>query len=160
MEIACMNLLTEAGLREVNVHPSAQYLLMDAQHRANARALYGRISPLAVLWSMLRWERKAPIVAIERCGVDLTELMKIVDEILGECNISVFGPTQDFAALWELVQAARQEADRRGEEQVCAHHLLLALLGSGAHDVIRVMNAARVSLEQIEAQWNLLISGR
>jgi hypothetical protein len=117
MHILCHNVQSKACLSDRRMGCEAMYMVLDAQERASARGLFGRISPLILLWTMLRWERKAPITLLERCGVDVTAITALVDDALSQAKDGMFVPVLDFTPLAELVHEAQNHATRRGENK-------------------------------------------
>jgi hypothetical protein len=101
--------------------------------------------PMLALWSILRWERKVGLVALERIGVEVDALAHDVDRTLGAACAEfrrVNGPPRlqtlpsgqqgivvDFRApLAPLLDAAEHEALGLGHTWVGSEHLLLAII--------------------------------
>jgi len=99
--------------------------------------------PMLLLWSILRWERKVGLVALERMGVEVDTLARDVDRALsaacGEVRQHAVPPRRqvlpsgqivvvaDFnAPVKPLLAAAEHEALGLGHRWVGSEHLLLA----------------------------------
>jgi ATP-dependent Clp protease ATP-binding subunit ClpA len=84
-----------------------------------------------LLWTILRWERKIGLVAVEQAGIDLHALEKAVDGALRDLARERPGRGIDDAgveALRGLVDEANQEAAALQHDWIGSEHLLLALL--------------------------------
>jgi hypothetical protein len=101
---------------------------------------------MLALWSLLLWERKVRRVALERSGVDPSNLARALDQLLDERSFEnpvahdpgrqlwlvKTGETYwgwDFEGLLEpLVREAEHEALELAHNYVGAEHLLLAIV--------------------------------
>ena len=97
------------------------------------------------LWSLLRWERKLGLAALETMGADVPALTSDLDALLRQKNMEnpvakgpeglVFAktglpvPVVDEQALLEpLVDQAERESRAMGDKWVGSEHLLLAII--------------------------------
>jgi ATP-dependent Clp protease ATP-binding subunit ClpA len=129
----------------------AQRILKQIPSRASDRGLHVVDEPCIVmmaLWSLLQWERKVGLVALEQLGVDSFDLARAVDRLLDEKKQEypvVYDQQQqqgvlaktgepyqrwDFNLLVEpLLQRAEHEAQSLGHSYVGSEHVLLAIVG-------------------------------
>jgi hypothetical protein len=129
---------------------SAVDLLDQIPRRASERGLHvvdGASIVMLALWSVLLWERKVGLVALEQSGVNRFDLARGVDSLLEEKGLEhpVVGDRQqgvlvmaktrqpyegwDLATLLEpLFGAAENEAKQLGNDYIGSEHLVLAIL--------------------------------
>lgn len=128
---------------------SAIHIVEQIGSRAADRSMSSEFTeqtvPMLVLWSLLRWERKVGLVALERLGVEPDALARDVDRGLSEAcaeHRRHAGPPQfltlpggrhgivvDFETPLEpLLEAAEGEAHDLGHNWVGSEHLLLAVV--------------------------------
>jgi ATP-dependent Clp protease ATP-binding subunit ClpA len=133
-----------------HITDSAQCILEQIPGRASDRGLHlpdrSSIVTLA-LWSLLLWERKVGLVALEHMGGDRFDLARAVDRLLVEkarehpvaydshsqqaVLVKTGEPYKgwDFHALLEpLLEQAEHEALEMGHNYVGSEHLLLAIV--------------------------------
>jgi hypothetical protein len=97
---------------------------------------------MLLLWTLIRWERRFPLTALEEMGVDILALTRDVDQLLENEKIQKSGENNFSPATWpndpnplvllrELtnrwLQRAEDEARNLGHAFLGAEHLLLAL---------------------------------
>jgi len=146
-------------------------MVEQAAHRARDRGLhYVDAASYAVLllWTLIRWERKVGLVALERMGVDLERLARELDGILSrkadENPIVINGHTGDIvnertgdivykranrgfigadydAISQPLLGHAKQKAREMGHDYVGSEHLLLAIVEVADPELNRVLDS-------------------
>ena len=128
---------------------SAIHIIEQLPPRATDRRMPNEFNEqtanLLTLWSILRWERKVGLVALERMGVDVDSLAKSVDRVLANACADIrqhAGPPEyqtlpsgqraivvDFdTPLEPLLTTAEAEALGMDHEYVGTEHLLLATI--------------------------------
>jgi ATP-dependent Clp protease ATP-binding subunit ClpA len=131
-EINCAELEDEY-LSDNHFADDARAIINGVLTRSAARALFGEIPSVLLLWSLLRWERKLGIAILEKCGVVRSHLEADVDDVLNKHELPIPVTTVDFQKIAELVISARDVSRSRRAEYVGSEHLLLALITS--HEV-------------------------
>lgn len=114
---------------------TAQHILEQLPSRAGERGLL-TVDDVSIvtltLWSLLCWERKVGVSALERMRVDRFGLARDVDRLLIEARGEQKGKpheVRDFGSLTEpLLQQAQHEAEELGHTWVGSEHLLLAIV--------------------------------
>jgi ATP-dependent Clp protease ATP-binding subunit ClpA len=151
---------------------SAQHILAQIPSRAHDRGLLAVDSEciaMLALWSILLWERKVGLVAIEQSGVDRFDLIRGLDRLLAqkssenplaydkERDILVFVKTQlphdgwDFDQLLEpLLRQAEREAKELRHDYVGSEHLVLGIVHVAHPDLSAVLQQHGVSYEHIK----------
>jgi ATP-dependent Clp protease ATP-binding subunit ClpA len=151
---------------------SAQHILAQIPSRAHDRGLLAVDSEciaILALWSLLLWEHKVGLVAIERSGVDRFDLIRGLDRLLvekssenpvaydKERNAFVFVKTQlaydgwDFDDLLEpLLRQAEHEAKELGHEYVGSEHLVLAILQVAEPVLSAILRQHGVRYDQVK----------
>ena len=148
----------------------AVYVVEQLWPRAADRSMSAEVTeqtvPMLVLWSVLRWERKVGLVALERMGVDVDALARDVDRALDEACAEfrrMNGPPRvqtlpsgqrgivlDFRApLTPLLDAAEHEALGLGHTWVGSEHLLLASIRIGGARLREVLDRHRVGYDGV-----------
>src|SRR5262249_12847121 len=129
---------------------SAQRILKQIPSRASDRGLHvvdGVSIVMLALWSVLLWERKVGLIALERSGADRFDLVRGLERLLEEkaAEHPVAYDTQrgvlvlvktgllydgsDFEALLDpLLRQAEHEANELGHNYVGSEHLVLAIV--------------------------------
>ncbi len=106
---------------------TASLLLEQTVQRALERNIAHEVPVLLLVWTVLRWERKLAIVAIERAGVSAQELTVRIDEILSSDFHGCDDPeTLDFSRISSISRAALELAEASGCGYVASEHLLQA----------------------------------
>lgn len=135
---------------ERRITDSAQRILRHVRDRAGDRGLHvvdESSLPMMVLWSILLWERKVGLVALERTGVSRFELVRDLDELLDakatenpvvfdrHQNILLYAKTREPYKLWDfhailepLLKQAEREAADMGHGYLGSEHLMLAVI--------------------------------
>jgi ATP-dependent Clp protease ATP-binding subunit ClpA len=142
------------------VTDSAQRILAQIPTRAIDRGLASRVPDdaaivMLLLWSVLNWERKIGLVALEEAGVERFDLVRALDRLLAEkaaelpeafdLDQAVDGEHQGIRIvvpksgqpdvsrgsedlLEPLLQQAEHEAKELGHNYVGSEHLVLAIV--------------------------------
>jgi ATP-dependent Clp protease ATP-binding subunit ClpA len=156
---------------------SAQHITQQMWARASDRGMSVEIEineqtvPMLALWSLLHWERKVGLVALERMGVALDALARDVDRVLiAACDEArhvipkALPPGQkvilvDFQSPSQLLAAAEREAAKLGHEYVGSEHLLLATIAQACSRLRAVLEKHAVTHDRTrEAILGLLRS--
>ncbi len=140
--------LYDPALSERHVADSAQKILLLTRARSGDRGLHV-VDPdsfvMLALWSLVRWERKVGLLALERMAVDLDNLTRdlnhLLDQKATEDPVSALGGSlvlkstrqpyegwEFHAVLEPLLAQAEHEAHALGHKYVGSEHLLLAML--------------------------------
>jgi len=126
---------------------SAQLIVQQLVDRAGDRGLFhvddASVVPLA-LWTLIRWERKVGLVALETMGVDLHSLADKLDALLTRLadehpvvfkdGVAVYAKTgarigSDLStAIETLLTQSESEACKLEHNYVGSEHLLLAII--------------------------------
>ena len=141
--------MKNAKLSARNFTASAIHIVEQLCPRAADRRMSGETTEqtlnLLTLWSILRWERKVGLVALERMGVNVDQLARDVDQaLIAACNDARqhAGPPEyqtlpsgrlavvvDIdTPLEPLLTTAEAEALGMDHEYVGTEHLLLATI--------------------------------
>jgi ATP-dependent Clp protease ATP-binding subunit ClpA len=143
---------------------SAENIMAQIWPRAADRSMSGEVNGqtviILVLWSLLRWERKVGLVALEKMGTNLDALATEVDQALvAACNDERqrkprgLPPGQkvvlvDFQPPKELLHAAECEAIRLGHGYIGSEHLLLATINQAPPRLREVLQSHSVTHER------------
>ena len=127
----------------------AVHIVEQLWPRAGDRSMVTELTeetvPMLCLWTLLRWERKVGLVALDRTGVDLNALAHDVDEALDAACADIekqAGPRKfqtlafghgsiiidDRKPLIPLLAEAEHESVGLGHTWVGSEHLLLAII--------------------------------
>ena len=149
---------------------SAIHIVEQLWPRAADRSMSTEVTeqtvPTLALWSILRWERKVGLVALERMGVELDALARDLDRALDAACAEfrrVNGPPRlqtlssgqrgvvvDFrAALAPLLGAAEHEARGLGHNWVGSEHLVLAVIRVADPRLREVLDRHRLGYERV-----------
>jgi hypothetical protein len=135
-----------------------------AADRGMAEEVTEQTVPMLALWSILRWERKPGLAALEQMGVEVDALARDVDRALdAACEEfgRVNGPRQfqtlpsgqrvtvvDFRApLAPLLAEAEHEALGLGHTWVGSEHLLLAAIRVADARLREVLDRHRIGYD-------------
>jgi hypothetical protein len=163
-------LVTDERLNENKLTSTAQFILEQVPRRAVDRGMLVMDESAILfltLWTLLLWERKVGVIALEKGGIDRLELARYIDDSLtmmasqdlevpdseggdGSPN-SVGSPHLDWgvgALLEPLVRRARVEASLLGHDYVGSEHLLLAVLYLATPSLIAFLNQHSVFYER------------
>ena len=112
----------------------AQEAILNAQELAREKGQQ-QIDALHLLFALLSQEESIVLNLLERMGLDIENLKKKIKSALNEIQAIItpqsFGQfylTQDMA---KILDRARQESIKMGDEFISVEHLFLALLDSG-----------------------------
>ena len=122
---------------------------------------------MLALWSLLRWERKVGLVALERMGIEPDALAKEVNQVLcaaseevrqhaGKPKFHVLPSGQkamvvDFdAPLEPFLKAAEHEALAMNHSYVGSEHLLLAIIQRACPRLREVLQQYGVSYNRVK----------
>jgi branched-subunit amino acid aminotransferase/4-amino-4-deoxychorismate lyase len=140
-------------------------------------ALDGATAVTMALWTLLRWERKLGLAALERSGVKVTELAHDLDGLLtrkGDENPAavqqphalisvktqqVIAPLDIEGLLDPLVEQARVEARKLGHVWVGTEHLLLAIIASADRELAGLLERHKVFYEKVKGKVLELVKG-
>jgi ATP-dependent Clp protease ATP-binding subunit ClpA len=160
---------------------SAIHIIEQLWGRAADRGMVSELTEQTVtmllLWSLLRWERKIALVALERIGVEPDALAKAVNQALsavceelrqhpGKPKFQDLPSGQkvialDFhAPLEAFLEAAEHEALRMKHSWVGSEHLLLAAIQRACPRLREILKAHSVSYDGIKEQVIGLLKGR
>ncbi len=116
---------------------------------------------MLALWSILRWERKVGLVALERLGVDVDALARDVDRTmytvreppltLQTLPTGQRGIFLDFSTpLAPFVGAAEHEALELGNSWVGSEHLLLAIVRAADSRLREVLDKHKIVYDSVQ----------
>jgi hypothetical protein len=138
----------DALLRARHFTDAARLIVGQIEERAADRGMFfGQLTEataamLAVL-SILRWERKVGLAALERTGADLDRLARDLDDAIraeGRCRPTegpywICGPSGQKGVVWDpdtprrsLLDQAASEAAALGHNWTGTEHLLMAAI--------------------------------
>jgi ATP-dependent Clp protease ATP-binding subunit ClpA len=150
----------------------ARRVLQQASERAADRGLHvldGPIFSALVLWTLLRWERKVGLVAIEHTGANLVDLAQDVDALLSEyqesCAVAIDpdgrlvmqksgipAPNVDYGALRKrLLKQAQLEAQELGHDWIGTEHLVLAIARSAEAPLAELLATHSITHERTKS---------
>jgi len=135
------------SLTERRFTDSAQHIVEQIGQRAGDRGFVtvdaASVIPLA-LWTLIRWERKVGLVALEMMGVDVDSLAHRLDALLtrladdkpivAKDGVAVYAATGEpvvfdvSTPLEPLLDHAESEARNLQHDYVGSEHLLLAII--------------------------------
>src|SRR5262249_2137478 len=110
---------------------SARRFIHDAQSPASDRGISGKVSPVLILWAMLRWERKVGMTVLEFCGVDVSALERDTELELRSFPAGTWRDGIDLIHFKTVATQAVEEAELCGHHYVGSEHLVLALFRNG-----------------------------
>jgi ATP-dependent Clp protease ATP-binding subunit ClpA len=129
----------------------ARRIVLDAKGRTHARGIRGMIPNTIVLWSMLRWERKLAVAAMEALA-DVGSIEREVELLLKAVPSTPRFSAMDFIQVQELCEQAVLQAAATGRDYVGSEHLLLALLVDDRAEVAQLLTRHSVTAEKV-TQW-------
>jgi len=135
------------SLTERQFTDAAQHIVKQIPERASDRGLITvddtSVVPL-VLWTLIRWERKVALGALEMMGVDLDSLAHQLDSLLARLaedkrvvakdGVAAYAATGEYVVfdvstpLEPLLSQAESEASKLQHDYVGSEHLLLAII--------------------------------
>lgn len=119
---------TTEYLQSLSFTDDAVRIVLGTFDRAIARGMTGIIPSALILWSMLRWEKKLGVGAIEALLGDLHSLELAVDVLLVDIGTRPLNEFIDMSCVNTITDAAVIEAKSMGTSYVGTEHILLALL--------------------------------
>jgi ATP-dependent Clp protease ATP-binding subunit ClpA len=150
---------------------SAIHIVEQLSSRAADRSMSSEATeqtvPLVVFWSILRWERKVGLVALERMAIEVDALARDVDRALSAASSEIrqhAGPPTphvlpsghsvvmvDFSArLKPLLAAAEHEALGLGHSWVGTEHLLLAAVRLAGPRLGEILDRHNVTYDAVQ----------
>jgi ATP-dependent Clp protease ATP-binding subunit ClpA len=159
---------------------SAIHIVDQLWPRAADRSMTSEVSPQIVtmlaMWSLLRWERKVGLVALERLGVEPDALAQAVNQALSTAcaesrrhgappKFQAFPSGQkaivvDFdTPLEPLLTAAEDEARAMSHNYVGSEHLLLAIIRQACPRLQEVLQAHAVTYQRVKETVLDLLQG-
>src|SRR5580692_6123537 len=143
--IVVKNEVTDVWLSEHQLTDSARRFMRDAESRSGDRGMFGKLPPLLLLWTMLRWERKIGVIVLERCGADLAMLEREIESELESARDSDWRSGVDLVHLQSVAKRAVDEAAALEHDYVGSEHLVLALCRDTDEAVKRIFQRHNVS---------------
>lgn len=148
---------------------SAQRIVKQIVERAGDRGvlyMYAEVLVPLALWTLIRWERKVGLAALEAIGVNLHDLADALDELLtGLANdnpvvasdgVLVFANTGESAvadssslsqATEPLLIQCQAEARQLNHSYVGTEHLLLAIIALADAQLMAVLRDHLITYE-------------
>lgn len=116
---------TTADQPQYELTTDAAAILDQLEARACARSANLPDSlPEMLIWTLLRWEKKVAVTALESLGIDCYDLQKTIDEILRNRELATpINHPAAAARLW-----VQKEADLLRASYIGTEHVLLAAL--------------------------------
>jgi hypothetical protein len=151
---------------------SAIDILVQIKHRSSERGLHvvdGASIVMLALWSLLLWENKIGLVALERSGVDRFELARGLDRLLKDKGLEhpvvydrpqgalVMAKTRQPYEEWDLstliepiLSAAEHESKELGHNWIGSEHLVLSILRVSDPELSGLLSQHGASYEQVK----------
>lgn len=156
-------MMQNEGLSARRFTDSAVRIVEQLWPRAMDRGMSSEVTeqtvPMLALWSVLRWERKVGLVALERNGVNVDALAcdvdRAIDAACGDFRRAngppqVCGVVVDFLApLAPLLETAERESLSLGHDWVGSEHLVLALIRIADLRLKRVLEQHGVAYDAV-----------
>jgi ATP-dependent Clp protease ATP-binding subunit ClpA len=134
-------------------------VLTLAQEEAE-RAHHSYIGTEHILLGLLRERDTVASVALDRINVDIADVRRTIDTILGAHERIVIQQIIPTSRVKTIIEISFAEARRMGDDFVGTEHLLLGLLiegeGVGAH----VLNDLGANLENVKAEIDVVRKAR
>ena len=146
--IQIRNSVTDQWMSDHGFTDAARRFIHDARSRAGDRGIYGTLPPILILWAMLRWERKVGVLAIEKCGVDLSQLEHDTEFELESLPSVTWRDGIDLDHVKAAAKRAVEEAAQLGHNYVGSEHLVLALTRDASDSVRRIFQKHGLSTEK------------
>jgi ATP-dependent Clp protease ATP-binding subunit ClpA len=137
------------ALRAEGFADDACHIVTDALARARARSLFGVISPLLILWSVLRWEHTLGRASLQSVIGDLYHLETAIDAAIEAVGQHRFTGIIDCALIESVVTRALHEARLLGRNYVGSEHIVLALFTEDCEHVSPVLLSFGVTKDDI-----------
>ncbi len=143
-----------------------EQLWQRAADRSMSTAATEQTVPMLALWSILRWERKVGLVALERMGVEVDVVARDVDHALRAASTKFrrqMGPPKlqtlpsgqrgivvdHDAPLAPLLASAEHEALGLNHSYVGTEHLLLAIVQLADTRLREVLDRHRIVYDRV-----------
>jgi ATP-dependent Clp protease ATP-binding subunit ClpA len=157
-----------AELKSRRFDETAERIIRQITERAYDRSFLvwnERSLPLLALWTLIRWERKLAVAALERMGIDLSSLANDLDTMLDKrrdahaaealnCRL-VYAASNEPAPLdWEpyfkpFLKAASAQAAELHHHWVGTEHLLLAIIATADAELTAILHRYGISREGV-----------
>jgi ATP-dependent Clp protease ATP-binding subunit ClpB len=116
----------------------SQEAMIRAQSIARERGQQ-QIDALHLLAALLTQEESIVLTLLQNCGIDIEDLKRRTDRAIGQIPFQSFGQfylTQDLA---QVLEKAREEAMKMGDEFISVEHLFLGILAvpSRAQEILK-----------------------
>jgi len=138
---------------------AAKRVLTLTQQEAE-RAHHSYIGTEHILLGLLREHDTVASVALDRISVDIADVRRSIDTILGAHERIVIQQIIPTSRVKTIIEISFTEARRMGDDFVGTEHLLLGLLiegdGIGAH----VLNDLGANLENVRAEIDIVRKAR
>ena len=118
---------TDDELRQFHLTDAARKIALDTPARWVARGGLGLVPRLALVWSILRWEKTVATALLEDLGVDTLRLTTNVDAQLTKLASNVGCAHVDCSAIRRSIDVARELAAEMTLDYVGTEHMLLAV---------------------------------
>jgi ATP-dependent Clp protease ATP-binding subunit ClpB len=127
----------------------SQEAIQKAQVRAEEMG-HQEIRPEHLLWSFLAQDENIVNSLLSKIGAPAAKIRSDLDAALDRLpKVSGGGETTLSAALRQLLDAARKEAENLKDEYVSTEHLFLALLKEGKNEAARILRRNGVAEEAV-----------
>jgi ATP-dependent Clp protease ATP-binding subunit ClpA len=158
-----------AELKTRRFTESAERIIRQITERACARDFLvwneGSL-PLLALWTLIRWERKFAVGALERTGIELSSLAHDLDIMLDKrrdahaaealnCRLVYAAANEPVPLAWEayfkpFLKAASAESAELHHHWVGTEHLLLAVIATADSELTAILNRYGISREGVQ----------
>ncbi len=127
----------------------SQEAIQKAQGRAEEVG-HQEIRPEHLLWSFLAQDENIVNAILSKIGAPAAKIRADLDAALDRLpKVSGGGETSLSAALRQILDAARKEAEQLKDEYVSTEHLFLAMLKEGKNGAARILQANGVTEEAV-----------
>jgi ATP-dependent Clp protease ATP-binding subunit ClpC len=130
-------------------------VLTLAQEEAE-RAHHSYIGTEHILLGLLRERDSVASVALDRINVDIADVRRTIDTILGAHERIVIQQIIPTSRVKTIIEISFTEARRMGDDFVGTEHLLLGLLIEGAGIGAHVLNDLGANLESVKAEIDVV----
>src|SRR5262249_46887299 len=155
--IQIKNTITSQWMTGHGFTDAARRFILDAESRAHDRGVYGALSPLFVLWAMLRWERKVGVAALEESGIDLDRLERDTEAELNGLPKGTRRDGVDLGHLKTIAKLAVEEAALSGRKYVGSEHLVLGLCRCDDPAVQRLFSRQELTHERYARTLQIVV---
>lgn len=125
----------------------ATFIIEQLRQRAAARSLnLGALLPELLIWTILRWERKVAVTALELIGVNCWKLQKRLDSLLrSKRSPRTVSRPETTVRGW-----GRRQALLMGSGYVGDEHLMLGALSAAEQDFVAFLAEHLVDYETVK----------